>query len=419
LIAIAALAIVLGCSVEAFRLKRCYRSCIMIRLVTISVVALSLTTRAVAGEPLLSHGSPAPKFAAGMFIRGPALAGLSPGTVYVIEFSGTQCAPCLKEIPHLEELQRTYKQVVFLSVFSEPADAVRRYLDGPGKGITLRVVCDPDQALLEAWSVAAARFGIPHVFVVDGAGKIAWIGHPWDLDEPLARVIAGKPIDAGDPVEEMRRRIEKREFQLRRRTSEREMQAEEENRTRVTALIQRGELDQAVRVLDQLITTYHDLPNNVDAFRARKLLLLGLVPGRGEEAFSLALEMAVDARLKASPTADAAANYMMNHYERCLPENRDERMLHLALALLGGATVPGEESVRSLSDRSSHFQALSRAYGLRGDRASTAAALRQAIAAAEKLYERLRAEKYSEKDLIDQKAQVTKLVELLGRYSKD
>ena len=44
-----------------------------------------------------------------MFIRGRALAGLSPGTIYVIEFSGTTCAPCRKEIPHLENLQRMYK----------------------------------------------------------------------------------------------------------------------------------------------------------------------------------------------------------------------------------------------------------------------------------------------------------------------
>src|SRR4029079_12487876 len=117
----------------------------------------------------------------------------------------------------------------------------------------------------------------------------------------------------------------KREHQLRRRTSEREMQAEEENRTRVTSLIQRGELTQAIQGLDQLITTYHDLPDSVDAFRARKLFVLGLIPGRGEEAFSVALELAVDARLKGRPTADAAATSMMNHYEKCLPENRDER----------------------------------------------------------------------------------------------
>jgi thiol-disulfide isomerase/thioredoxin len=391
---------------------------IMIRLVAISVVAISLTTGAVADEPFLSQGSPAPKFEAGMFIRGPALAGLSSGTVYVIEFSGTTCAPCLKAIPHLAELQRAHKEVVFLSVFSEPADDVRRYLDGPGKGITLRVVCDPDQALLQAWSVAAAQFGIPHVFLVNGAGKIAWIGDPWDLDEPLARVVAGKPIDAVDAVEEMRRRIEKREFQLQKRTSERETRAEEENRQRVTPLIQRGEAKQAIDVLDQLITTYHDLPSRVDGFRARKLFVLGLIPGRGEEAFSLALELAVDARLKGRPTVAEAANDMMNHYERCLPENRDQRMLHLALALLGNATVPGEESVRSLSLRSSHFQALARAYGLRGDRASAVAPLRQAITAEEKLYEHLRAEKQSEEDLNDQRKQISKLTELINKYSK-
>ena len=324
--------------------------------------------------------------------------------------------PCVKAIPHLEELQRNHKEVVFLSVFSEPADAVA-ILDGPGKGIAVRVVCDPDQALLEAWSVAAAKFGIPHVFLVNGAGKIAWIGDPWDLDEPLARVVAGKSIDAVDAVEEMRRRIEKREFQLQSRISERETRAEEENRQRVTPLIQKGEAKQAIDVLDQLITTYHDLPSTVDGLRARKLFVLGLIPGRREEAFSLAFELAVDARLKGNSTVDAAANYMMNHYERCLPENRDQRMLHLAWHL-GNATVPAEESTRSLGQRSSHFQALSRAHRLLGDRASTKTALRQAITAEEKLYEQLRVEKQSEEDLRHQRMRISELTELLSEYSK-
>src|SRR5262249_14844455 len=35
------------------------------------------------------------------------------------------------------------------------------------------------------------RQGIPAVFVVDGEGRIAWIGVPNDLDEPLARIVAG------------------------------------------------------------------------------------------------------------------------------------------------------------------------------------------------------------------------------------
>jgi hypothetical protein len=390
----------------------------MIRLVTITVVAGSLTTGAVAGDELLSHGSPAPKFEAGSFIRGPALAGLLPGTVYVIEFSGTQCAPCIESIPHLEELHRAYKEVVFVSVFSEPADDVRRFLDGPGQGITLRVVCDPDQSLWESWSVAAAQPGIPHVFVVDGAGKVAWIGPPGDLDKPLARVVAGKPIEAVDGVEEMNRRIEQRVAWLRRRVSEREIQAEEENRTRVTALIQRGELERATHALDQLIATYHDLPNTVQTFRARKLFVLGLVPGRGKEAFSLALELAVDARLSGSPTVDAAANSIMNHYEKCLPENRDDRMLHLALALLDDPAIPGEESVRSLNMRSSHFQAVARAWEFRGERARVSAALRQAIAAEEKVYERLRAEEYADEDVQAQRMRIDRLKERVDKHER-
>jgi hypothetical protein len=95
-------------------------------------------------------------------------------------------------------------------------------------------------------------------------------------------------------------------------------------------------------VAGQRITTDHDLPSAVDASRARKLFVLGLIPGRGEEAFSLALELAADARLSGSSAVDAAANDMMNHYERCLPVNRDERMIQLARALPGDATVPGE-----------------------------------------------------------------------------
>ncbi len=101
-------------------------------------------------------------------------------------------------------------------------------------------------------------------------------------------------------------------------------------------------------MLDELIITYHDLPNSIDAYQARKLFVLRRIPGRGQESVLLIAELAVDARLKGSPTVDAKANYIMNHYEKCLPENRDERMLYKArLALLGNATVPA----RNLSSR--------------------------------------------------------------------
>ena len=75
--------------------------------------------------------------------------------------------------------------------------------------------------------------------------------------------------------------------------------------------------------------------------------------------------------------------------------------------------------MRSLSDRSSHFQALSRAYDLRGDRAGAATALRQAITAGEKLYQRLRSEKFPEKELNDQEKHIASLREDLTKYGRE
>ena len=38
----------------------------------------------------------------------------------------------------------------------------------------------------------AKQSGIPTSFLVDGTGTIAWIGHPMEMDEPLAAIVAGK-----------------------------------------------------------------------------------------------------------------------------------------------------------------------------------------------------------------------------------
>src|SRR5581483_1624125 len=42
------------------------------------------------------------------------------------------------------------------------------------------------------WMSAAGQEGIPTAFIVNGEGKIAWIGHPMEMDKPLEQVVAGK-----------------------------------------------------------------------------------------------------------------------------------------------------------------------------------------------------------------------------------
>ena len=47
--------------------------------------------------------------------------------------------------------------------------------------------------MAETWMEAAGRDGIPSAFLVDTKGKIAWIGHPMELQEKtIEDVFAGK-----------------------------------------------------------------------------------------------------------------------------------------------------------------------------------------------------------------------------------
>ena len=122
-------------------------------------VAAVLCVAAARGDEPLTIGSPAPKFEPVAFVRGEPVKGLTKGTVYVVEFSGTQCAPCLKCIPDLTALQKKYKDVVLVSVYSgEPEDAVRAYVAKHGDKIGFRVAIDPTGAVDEAWTGAASAW---------------------------------------------------------------------------------------------------------------------------------------------------------------------------------------------------------------------------------------------------------------------
>lgn len=45
--------------------------------------------------------------------------------------------------------------------------------------------------MAKSWLEASGSGGIPTAFIVDGSGRIAWIGHPMRLDEPLDQIVHG------------------------------------------------------------------------------------------------------------------------------------------------------------------------------------------------------------------------------------
>jgi thiol-disulfide isomerase/thioredoxin len=163
--------------------------------------ALSAVSRAVdAPVKGLFVGDPAPPLALKSFVKGEPVKEFAKGKVYVLEFWATWCGPCIKSIPHVTELQAKHKNVVIIGVnVLEDADAdVKAFVDKMGPKMEYRVAIeakkpqDSEAGLMsQTWLEAAGQEGIPASFIINGDGKIAWIGHPMELDEPLAKVVAG------------------------------------------------------------------------------------------------------------------------------------------------------------------------------------------------------------------------------------
>jgi thiol-disulfide isomerase/thioredoxin len=114
--------------------------------------------------------------------------------IFVVEFWATWCGPCRASIPHLTELQKKFKDkdVVFIGVSDEETPTVKKFVDKMGDKMDYTVVVDKDRKTSEAYMTAFKQNGIPHAFIVDKEGRIAWHGHPMgDLEKSLDQIIAG------------------------------------------------------------------------------------------------------------------------------------------------------------------------------------------------------------------------------------
>ena len=156
------------------------------------------------GKPSISAlkvGSAAPKLSAEKWMKGQEVKNLEPGNVYVVEFWATWCPPCLKSIPHLTELQKRHKDLTIIGMASsEQTDdkgpdkreaKLAKFVKDQGGKMDYRVAYDSDRSMSRDWMEPAGQSGIPCSFVVGGDGKLAYIGHPMELDDVLPKVVAG------------------------------------------------------------------------------------------------------------------------------------------------------------------------------------------------------------------------------------
>ena len=167
---------------------------IVARLLFLGSALAALASSALAGPGDLLPGSPAPKLDVKTWYKGEPVTEIAPDKTYVVEFWATWCGPCIESIPHLTEMAKANPDVTFVgvSIWEDDVDGkVKKFVDKMGAKMDYHVGYSSNKGgMAQTWMAAAGRVGIPSAFVVKG-GNVVWMGHPMEMEKPLAEIKAG------------------------------------------------------------------------------------------------------------------------------------------------------------------------------------------------------------------------------------
>jgi thiol-disulfide isomerase/thioredoxin len=133
--------------------------------------------------------------------------------ILVVEFWATWCPPCRTSIPHLTDVQKKFqdKGVVIIGVTNEPASVSGPFVEKQGDKMAYRVAVDKENKTTQGYMQKYRIPGIPHAFIVDRAGKIAWHGHPMDgLEAAIEKTLGSDSKSKQDRLAELMTAYEER-----------------------------------------------------------------------------------------------------------------------------------------------------------------------------------------------------------------
>lgn len=240
----------------------------MMKTILSVAVAFGMACMSLAApRQVLMPGDPAPELRVSQWIKGDPIARFEKGQVYVVELWATWCGPCRRSVPHLTELAKKHgKDVVIIGIsVREVGDdivgGVRRFVAEMGDRMQYHVAMDSaDKGTERLWQDAALRRGIPVAFIVGKDGRIAWIGHPMVMADPLQRVIEGN-FDVS---------VSRAEFQ---KDVDRVMR-EEAGLALIAAAQEKGKKGLVAEALDELDSVFREIPELArDVFRTKAVIL--------------------------------------------------------------------------------------------------------------------------------------------------
>ena len=164
---------------------------------TRSAIALALAAALAACSganqdrtPRPTAGEPAPPYAAATLEGDTVSLESLRGSVVLLNFWATWCAPCRYETPFLQSLAEEHEaeglRVVGVSMDTGDADAlIREFVEE--YGVTYTILADPQMRGMEVYQI----LGLPGTFLIDRDGTLRWMryGPVSEGDQEFARAL--------------------------------------------------------------------------------------------------------------------------------------------------------------------------------------------------------------------------------------
>ena len=248
-----------------------------------------------AQPPVTLHvGDAAPALQVDKWLKGEPVKKFEPGKIYVIECWATWCGPCIAAMPHVTKMAAKYKDkgviVIGVDVWERDMSKPEPFVKEQGDRMGYNVVMDDlsggaPGAIASTWLQAAGRNGIPCSFLIDRTGRIAWIGHPMQMERPLS-LLADDKFDIAAEAK-LTEQMDKLSAEF-------------------AAAMRAGENDKALMTLDAIATLNPTMSSQYGATRVMLLMRKKDYAAANTLAASLANDLETDAM--AAPLAATLLN---------------------------------------------------------------------------------------------------------------
>lgn len=162
------------------------------------VLLLAVVSTAKAQVTYLDVNEKVDKYPNVEWLRGTPVTHFEKDKTYIIELWATWCKPCIKSMPHMNELYAKYKdKIVFIGqdVWEEDIEKVKKFLADNEKIMSYSAAFAGQQNKSDFdknWIKPSGTAGIPRTFIVQN-NILVWITDPFQLtEEHLQLLVEGK-----------------------------------------------------------------------------------------------------------------------------------------------------------------------------------------------------------------------------------